>query len=205
MPKQKASDFVGPGRILLKIAERVANGVIDAGGTDADVRRLHDDDVLIAEISQLVVSKRQVPTQSEFTITVKKDEHFNSLVMAAEYDGINDDVTVMRFPMRYSQPGERKLVLLHFDRTISSEDALKEAQRLGLERPTYEDCLRFGAQHPQVRQKFSISFLHEPILGNDRNQRVLCLYQDGSKAMLSFFWFSEVWKRTYRFAFVRKQ
>jgi hypothetical protein len=50
-------------------------------------------------------------------------------------------VTSENFPVRAgaAAPGEREIVLLAFDREVTAAEALAEAARLGLERPSYED------------------------------------------------------------------
>src|SRR4026208_954018 len=53
------------------------------------------------------------------------------------------------FPRRAAagaRPGD--VVLLAFDRPVTAGEVLAEAARLGLERPSYEDALHFGAEHP---------------------------------------------------------
>ncbi len=122
--------------------------------------------------------------RKEFVIKVREGETFDGLVAAGRYDYLDcTEVTGERFPVRPSEPGERKIVLLRFGREINSEDAISEAQKLGLRRPVYEDALRFGAEHPDVQRGAEITFLHEPVdvlglpavlfLGCTRNERYL--------------------------------
>jgi hypothetical protein len=78
--------------------------------------------------------------QQEFVITVKNGETFDGLIAVGRYDWSSSEITGERFPVRQAAPGERKLVLLHFGRDVQSCDALDWGKKLGLERPTYEDC-----------------------------------------------------------------
>jgi hypothetical protein len=44
-----------------------------------------------------------------------------------------------------------RFVLLEFAQGVTSEEAVAEATRLGLDRPIYEDALAFGAAYPACR------------------------------------------------------
>ena len=142
-------------------------------------------------------------TAQEFVVQVSDGETFEGLVAAGKYHGKDKGITADWFPIRESAPGERKLVLLHFGEDIRSLGAIAEAAKLGLERPTYEDALRFGAQYPGVVQgNFPVAFLHEPVQVCG-GPHVLCFGRDDGRRYLDHRWFRGGWSGSYRFAFVR--
>ena len=56
------------------------------------------------------------------------------------------------FPARpFYRETQREIVLLTFDRPMSSEDATAEVAKQGLERPYYDDALYFGSKYPEAQ------------------------------------------------------
>lgn len=192
--------------VRLEFGVELEKRVLAKSGTREDIALvLEGRKDIIGQCADLVLTaSREMKNRLEFLITVENDETFEGLVTAGKYDWKSDFVTAKRFPIKSSESGERKLVLLHFGRNISSKDAITEAAKLGLERPTYEDCLRFGAQHPEVQRQFRVVFLHDPVRGDGGNPNVLCLSSGGSERGLGYDWFVDAWYGSCRFAFVCK-
>lgn len=129
------------------------------------------------------------------------------LVRDGNYNYANSDINSRNFPIR-SKRGVREIVLLEFDRDVSSEEAIAEAAKQGLERPVYEDALYFGVEHPDVQRERPVAFLHEPWRGPSGNPgghlHVLFLWSYAGNRELHLPWFDDRWPRDFRFAFVRK-
>ncbi len=137
-----------------------------------------------------------------FQITAWSSETFSQLVRDGRYDHVHGQIDERHFPV--SPPGStttRKIVLLQFRHDIDSRRPIAEAANQGLERPTFEDCLRFGAQHPEVQRQFPLAFLHRPVQGYGF-PAVLHLTHLGSKRELDIAWFDGRWDYRHRFAFV---
>ncbi|OGM95313.1 hypothetical protein A2524_04560 [Candidatus Wolfebacteria bacterium RIFOXYD12_FULL_48_21] len=87
-------------------------------------------------------------------------------IVTGQY-GLGDTrINRKNFPMRPMPAGPRKIVLVDYDRAISADEVLAEAERRGLERPRHEDALFFGEQHPEEPCRAPIVFLHEPWRGS---------------------------------------
>jgi len=97
----------------------------------------------------------------------------------------------------------REIVLLSFDRPVSSEEATAEAAKLGLERPYYEDALYFGIEYPEVQLDGPVAFLHDPWLGNHGRRDTICLWNNAGRRELGLEGFDDLWPPNYRLAFVR--
>ncbi len=192
--------------VRLELGVAIRRVVLERSGTNDDITLvLEKRPDVVAQCADLILAAaRATKARIEFSITVSPDDTFESLVAAGRYDWKNDFVTAKRFPVRPSPVGERKLVILHFGRDISSGAAIAEATKQGFERPTYEDCLRFGVQHPEVQRQFPIVFLHEPVRGDDGSPGVLYLSRYDSKRSLGCRWFDGGWRGDCRFAFVCK-
>jgi GNAT superfamily N-acetyltransferase len=126
------------------------------------------------------------------------------LVEAGGYGYAHSCVTSENFPVRAGAEPPRlvEIVLLGFDHEVGAAEALAEAARLGLERPTYEDALCFGAEHPGVQEEHPVVFLHDPWVGFFGRRDVLCLWSNAGRRELGLEGFDDRWSPRHRFAFV---
>ncbi len=126
------------------------------------------------------------------------------LVEAGRYGYVHSCVTSENFPVRAgtAAPREGEIVLLAFDHEVDAAQALAEAARLGLERPSYEDALYFGVEHPDVQEEHSVVFLHDPWVGFFGRRDVLCLWSNAGRRELGLEGFDDTWGPRHRFAFV---
>ncbi len=147
---------------------------------------------------EILLTEPELPS---FILNVRQGETFNGLIKVGNYDWKHHSVTSELFPVRPCEPSLRRIVLLHFKRGVRSEEVLKEAEAQGFKRPTYEDCLRFGAGYPEEQRKGPIVFLHEPVQVNG-GPSVLCLGHIGSRRRLDCGWFACEWGDCCRFALV---
>ncbi len=121
---------------------------------------------------------------------------------AGHYGYAHSCVTSDNFPVRRFHPAVREIAVLEFDRDVTSDEALTEARRLRLERPTPEDALYFGAQYPDVQRERPVVFLHEPWVGFFGRRDVLCLWTNAGRRELGLGGFDDPWSGEHRFAFV---
>ena len=124
---------------------------------------------------------------------------------AGNYGYAHSCVTSDNFPVRPTSPTVREIVLLAFDREVSSEDAIAEATRHDLARPEYEDALYFGAAYPDVQRERPVVFLHEPWLGFFGRRDVVCLWTNAGRRELGLVGFDDPRARDDRLAFVRRE
>ena len=122
---------------------------------------------------------------------------------AGQYGYAHSCVTTENFPTGRAAAGSpRALVLLEFQRDVTADEVLAEASRLDLARPTYEDALHFGIQHPTAQLDRAVVFLHEPWVGFFGRRDVLCLWTNAGRRELGLDGFDEPWRGGTRFAFV---
>ena len=124
------------------------------------------------------------------------------LVEAGGYGYAHSCVTSENFPSRAASAGPAEIVLIGFDGAVTAGEALAEAMRRGLTRPTYEDALHFGVEHPEVQREHAIVFLHEPWVGYFGRRDVLCLWSNAGRRELGLEGFDDPYGPDYRFAFV---
>jgi hypothetical protein len=140
-----------------------------------------------------------------YWITTGDGRSTEQLVEAGRYGYAHSCVMSENFPARIiGGKRTREIVLLEFDRDVTSEDAIEAAVRLGLERPTYEDALYFGIEHPDVQRERPVVFLHDPWFGISDRRDVLCLWSNAGHRQIGLEDFDAAWSREYRLAFVRR-
>ena len=87
-----------------------------------------------------------------YHITLGDGRTTEELVAAAKYGYCHSQVFSDNFPARpFNGETQREIVLLTFDRPMSSEDATAEVAKQGLERPYYDDALYFGIKYPEAQ------------------------------------------------------
>jgi hypothetical protein len=145
---------------------------------------------------------------TRYRITREGSRSTEQLVEAAGYGYAHSCVTSENFPVRGAARGDgdeaaaRDIVLVGFDRDVTAAEALAEAARLGLERPSYEDALYFGVAHPAVQQEHPVIFLHDPWFGYFGRRDVLCLWSNVGRRELGLEGFDDTWGPRHRFAFL---
>ena len=98
---------------------------------------------------------------------------------AAKYVYCHSQVFLDNFPARpFYKETQREIVLLTFDRPMSSEDATAEVAKQGLERPYYDDALYFGIKYPEAQLEAPVAFLHDPWLGNHGRRDAIFLWSN---------------------------
>jgi hypothetical protein len=138
-----------------------------------------------------------------YRITIGDGRSTEELVEAGRYGYAHSCVNSENFPSRHlGGQRPRDVVLLEFDRDVTSTDATAEAARRGLEPPTYEDALYFGIAHPDVQSERPVVFLHDPWLGFFGRRDVLCLWDNAGRRELGLEGFDDPWSPNYRFAFI---
>jgi hypothetical protein len=139
-----------------------------------------------------------------YRVTAGDGRSTEELVEAGKYGYAHSCATSENFPARQlARRPVREIVLLEFDRDVTSVEAIAEAGRHGLEQPMYEDALYFGAEHPDVQRERPVVFLHDPWVGYFGRRDVLCLWSNAGRRELGLEGFDDPWTPDYRLAFVR--
>ena len=125
-----------------------------------------------------------------------------AMIAAGNYDWKNNEITSERFPIVGEGQMEFEDTLFHFDRDISSDEALAEIAKADPKNPWLpakaENTLAYGAKNPEEQWEYPIIGLGS-VAEVDGNRHVLNLYRDGSKRGLILSWFDDDWLAYYRF------
>lgn len=124
------------------------------------------------------------------------------MIAVGRYDWTNNDITANRFPISGNDKTDIVVELVHFDRTISTGDAVDEMRLRGLRPAALAELLAYGATFPEDQRKFPIVALGTEALV-DGVRDVAGLAGRGSERRLHLDWVGGDWDGSCRFLAVR--
>ncbi len=148
------------------------------------------------------------------------------MIKAGNYDWTNSDITAKRFPLKNTGADEWEFKMFHFDRSISSENAVSGITTDDTANPwqpaAIEHLLTYGKNNPEEQRKYPIvalgsvgkvyGFRCVPYLNKDVSERHLrlgrhvpYLYEGVSGRDLDLIRWDGGWGASYRFLAVRKK
>lgn len=194
----------GAGFIASFIGSLLA-AVTELGGSSEDVHRLVNPEgkTLIKQIAQLIVDAGNKARQT-FKVKFDTGKSLADLVKAGKYSHVNRFITAENFSLDTEGKTEDEVFILHFDRIISSVQAIAEMDKQGLRPATCTHALAFGAQYQKEQRKYPIIFLGSSWVNFDGDRYFLSLDVDGAKRQLHLRWYGNDWNKRYRFAAVSK-
>lgn len=125
------------------------------------------------------------------------------MIKAGAYDWVNPDITEANFPKTGTRETVVSAELIHFNKFISSDNAVLDMDKLGYRSATIHELLSFGAKNPDVQRQFTIVALGSSC-EVDGDRRVACLYRSVSGRGLGLGWWGGDWFGDCRFLGVRK-
>jgi len=188
--------------LVASIFTMLVKKVREAGGNDEDIHRLAtpDGETLLGKMADLVVSsKRQV-----FKILVDFRKTLQEAIQAGKYDWVNSDITQDHFPVQGGVQKEVEAVLFHFNRIVTSDQAISEMEKQGFRPATIEELLALGASYPELQKQFPILALGSVWRHPSGSLYVPYLAWRGCGRDLHLHWLGHVWGGHCRFVALRK-
>lgn len=149
-------------------------------------------------------TKTLVAVGSIFHIRVNYNLRLEVAIKAGNYDWENDYIDDNNFPPKRSGSAKLDIRLIHFNKDMSSEDVLKELDKMGLRPIELPELLAFGVAYPDEQRKYPVvalgSFLRDGGIDGD----VACLSGDAGERALGLDFFDGGWYADCRFAAVSK-
>ena len=139
-----------------------------------------------------------------FSLTLNYYLPLAEAIARGKYDGVNSDIPEEHFPKTRTGTTElEEAQLVHFNRPIDSDDALKELDKMGLRPGELPELLAFGAKYPEKQKEFPIIALGS--VWRRRGLRdVPVLWSDSGGRNLLLLWYDSWWFDSYRFLAFRK-
>lgn len=136
-------------------------------------------------------------------VTVDYSRTLEDMIAAGHYNYVNERIIPRNFPLTGEGQVELDLCLVHFNRDITSEEAIKELEKMGMRPATLPELLALGEKYPEEQRQHPII-----ALGNvwrcpfgHRHVPFLARWRDKRKLRLS--WFDGSWSASCRFLAVR--
>lgn len=187
--------------VSLGLVQGLLKEVQKLGGDDEDVRKLvtPEGETLLAKFAQMIVSV----VRQTFKVVVDYSRDLSQMIVDGAYDYVNSDITADRFPVKGEGRQEREIELFHFNRVISSDDAIKEMAAAGYRPATIEELLALGQAQRELQRQFPIVALGSVWRCPGGGRDVPCLDRCSTERSLRLDCFGADWSGDCRFAAVR--
>ena len=179
------------------------NALVKLAGGEDKVRKILAGELkiqLLSTTAEAVV----VPTDVDQFMTVDPDLAFEDRIKRGNYGWRNSDLTEKKFPVTADQVGEWEWKLFHFNRSISSEEAIRLIQEDGFEPAQIGHILTFGEINPEEQRKYPIIGLGS-VARVDLHRHVPALWRGRDGRKLDLAWFGGGWGDYWRFLGVRRR
>ena len=140
-----------------------------------------------------------------FTATIDHSKSLNEMIVVGKYDWVNNrDITAEHFLVSGKRKYKIVFELLHFNKSVSSDEVIAEAKQRGLRLAKIEELLAFGEKYPEEQRKFPIVALGSVWKGWDVVLCVPFLWIAGDERILNLDSFGYHWPKYYHFLAVRR-
>lgn len=203
MPKKFA--IVSGAGLLTTIFTLLASEVAKQGGNEEDIHRLTTPEGarIMEEIAGLVV-KAGYPQKRNFDIVVDYDQSLKEMIKAGGYDYIDNDITAEHFPVEGEGEQKKTIILLHFNKIMTSDEVMAEMDKQGFRPAKIEDLLVLGKTEPELQRQFLIVALGSVWRDLHNGRHVSYLHWSGLGRYLNCHWFEDGWSASNRFVALRK-
>jgi hypothetical protein len=142
-------------------------------------------------------------TTTDRIIAVDYSQSLEAMIAAGKYDWVNDDITPQRFPVVGSGTRKFRTKLFHFDRFISSEDAVAAMAKEQFMPANHVHGTAYGATFPKDQLKNPIVCLGSSAWMG-RFRRVVYLGRGGAGRGLDLGSWGGGWPDLWRFLGVQE-
>lgn len=159
-----------------------------------------------ATVVALEAIQKLKPTTTDYILKVNYNQSLKAMIKAGKYRWVNPNITKERFPVEDTSTGEKEVEtkLFHFNRQISTEDAIAKMNKAGFRVAKPAELLKLGELYPNLQKKFLILALGQFWTCPRGGRHVLGLSCDGSKRELDLVCGVDGWADHCRFLGVHK-
>lgn len=144
------------------------------------------------------------PAGNTYLVSVDYGLSVEDAVKLGRYDWTNSEITSKHFPTNRKGKADVAVELIHFNRVVSTDEALRELDKAGYRPAELHELLAFGEKYSELQREFPIVALGSVWQDRYGNRFVPYLYGDGSERYLDLRWLGHAWIEVCRFAAVRK-
>jgi hypothetical protein len=205
--KKNVSLLVSAAGWIAGLVEKLVGALRERGITDEEIHVLVNENgsALVGKIADAIAEFVKQAKKIVYTVSVDYAVSVEEMVRLGKYDWSNDDITTKNFPSKRVGKAEMEVELIHFDRNISSEEALREMEKTGYRAAELHELLAFGAKYPNIQREFPIVAIGSVWWDRYGDRIVAYLGGDAFERGLGLHDFGRAWGDRCRFAAVRKQ
>lgn len=175
---------------------RVREGSIDVGYASRGLQNIIEEKC--GKLTDLKVG-------NTYPVSVNYVRSIEDGIRAGQYDSRFICGSFSMFcPAKKMGISDRVIEIIHFDRKISTEDALMMLDIMGYRPAGLHELLAFGERYPNVQREYPVVALGTFMRNRDGIRVAPCLYGDSSKRVLETLSIEIDWEKAYRFAVLRK-
>lgn len=139
-----------------EIIKKISDAIRALGGTDEDLRRIITESALAKQIAELIMAD-SLGVSKTYQVIVDYSKSMAKMISLGNYDWASEGLTQGFFPIKKGTGSHKvKLVLVHFDKSSSTNDILAYLDAMALTPASIEHLLAFGEQYPEIQKKFRI-------------------------------------------------
>jgi len=157
----------------------------------------------IGQVADLAM-KMVKSVRDGFHIVVDYARSLSEMISAGAYDWVNSDITSEHFPVKGEGRVELVPELVHYGKSMSSDDIIRDMDKRGLRPATLPELLAYGEKNPEKQREFPIVALDSVGRGRRGYRCVACLCCGGSARGLGLSVWSGGWDGHFRFLAFRK-
>ncbi len=184
-----------PGNVLGMLADlnhKLQHGKITLGQLDRFLKKKNPYDCTITDIDEVL------------TVTVDRDRSIVDGVKADKYDWSDNSINDKNFKPTGKGSVGTEIILVHFDKSMSTNKVLKELDKRNLRPADLQELLAIGEKYPEKQREFPVIALGSVWQGPYGDRIVPYLGRDGACRKLCLRWIDSGWDGVCRFAAVRK-
>lgn len=149
------SAFVSTAGVFLQLIEGIMAEVKEGGGNEEDVYEAAKSPATLKRIAILIV-EAGVAKQT-FKIVVDYSQTLQQMIAVGNYDFVHQEITADHFFVQMGVPRAIEVVLFHFNRLISSDDAIAAMAKEGCRPATIEELLFLKVSQPGLKRKLTVA------------------------------------------------
>lgn len=214
--EQGIAEVVSSFGFAFEMLKVIAHAVMAKGGTMQHLRRVVKESTLQRQIADLIVpdgSTEERPlVDAVYRVPVSYNMPQNRERLEADFskDGVSETFFGNFQWQPHSScaeidqaPGERTMLLMHFNQVIESEEVISRMNAQGYRPATHLEAYAFAKANPDLQRKYCIIALGSSTRHGDHHV-VTVLYGGSDRCLLSDHWVGDGWRSGFRFLAVRK-
>jgi hypothetical protein len=192
-------------RDVSEILQSLVDKLKKRGHSESDILRVVDKqgDILLAKIADAITGSACKPSDG-FLLLVNYDLSLRDAIDAGDYQGVHSSITSENFPSTRHGQTQLEMILVRYERRMTSEEVLRELDEAGLRPAELPEFLAFGATYPGVQREFSVVGLGSVWQDRKGYRNVPCLYTASEGRYLDLHWWDDGWYSYSRFAAICK-